>query len=141
MSNTQTENTHHDVSEERHPSHEVAPVSTSNSSREKLWLTPEVDIYDHPDHYALFVDVPGVHENDVELEFEGETLTLSAAVNRKDPSPMLHREYRIGSFKRRFRLNDTVDLESAEAQLSDGVLSVRLPKARATQRRQIPISS
>ena len=120
--------------------HAISPVTPTAGKNETLLLTPEVDIYDHQDHYVLFTDLPGVHERDVELEFEGETLSLVAKVNRKDPTPMLHREYRVGGFRRRFRLGESVDLDNAEAHLKDGVLSVRLPKSRVVKRRQIPIS-
>ena len=129
-----------DATSSRATQHAISPVTPTRATEESLWLTPEVDIYDHEDHYTLLADLPGVHERDVELEFEGETLSLCAKVNRKDPSPMLHREYRVGGFRRRFRLAESVDLDTAAAKLQEGVLSVRLPKSRATRRRQIPIN-
>ena len=51
------------------------------------------------------------------------------------------REYRIGTFQRKFTLSETVDQENVEAQLTDGVLRLVLPKIDRAKTRKIEIKT
>ncbi len=114
---------------------------SDSSSATATWVPP-VDIYEFADRFELYVDVPGIDPNKVDLTLESGVLTLSG--HRSEPNALKHGEepqYRrvergIGHFYRRFVLPDTVDNDKVNASGKDGVLRVTIPKqARAMPRR------
>lgn len=114
---------------------------SDSSSATAAWVPP-VDIYEYADRFELYVDVPGVDPNKVELTLEGGVLTLSG--QRHEPNTHKHAEdaqYRriergVGHFYRRFVLPDSVDSDKVNAAGKDGVLRVVIPKqAKAVPRR------
>jgi len=74
-----------------------------------------VDVYDESAQVRLVADLPGVEKEGIELQCDGETLTISAA------SP--HREY-----DERIRLPTRVDEHSASATFNNGILEVTIDK-------------
>jgi len=101
-----------------------------------------VDIRQESDLIVLEAEVPGVNQGELEITAENGTLTIS--VNRKgDPrdkaNGYLVRERRCGSWSRTFRLPETADLDKVAAQLTGGVLTLRVPKKEEARPRQIPI--
>ena len=67
-------------------------------------------------HYYARIDLPGVKKDDLNLEFESDTVTISA--KRGDRS-----------YESRLRVPDGIEADGAKAELSDGVLTLTLPKA------------
>jgi HSP20 family protein len=117
-----------------------AQQSDGSTSATATWI-PAVDIHEYADRFELYVDVPGVEPNSVELTLEAGVLTLSGARVQKnskgDAEPQSRRiERSQGQFYRRFVLPDTVDSEKVNASGKDGVLTVTIPKqAKALPRR------
>jgi HSP20 family protein len=113
--------------------------SDGSSSATATW-TPAVDIREYADRFELWVDVPGIDPNKVELTLEDDVLTLSG--ERAEES-VTHEELKyqrsergVGRFYRRFVLPDTVDSDKVQAAGKDGVLKVTIAKhAKATPRR------
>lgn len=89
-------------------------------------LTPPVDIFESAQELLLFADLPGVGKEDVTLHFEKDRLTLEA----KTPTVRYHREFLVSS---------GVDVDKTEATVQQGVLRLKLPKAKALQARQIKV--
>lgn len=89
-------------------------------------VTPAVDIFESDKEILLVADVPGVGKDDVTLHFEKERLTLEA---------------RAGDlvFRREFVAARGLDVDKAEASVTQGVLRLRLPKAKELQSRQIRV--
>lgn len=102
---------------------------------------PRVDIVELGEEFRIDAEMPGVAKDDVELHFEKGTLSIRGKVQTpgNSESPYDVREYGVGDFERDFRLGDGIDHELIAAELKDGVLTVRLPKARATLPRKIEI--
>lgn len=104
---------------------------------------PAVDVIEHPDHYELVADLPGVAGSDVEIEFSEGVLqvrgerTLPPA---DESSRVFHQERRAGHFGRTFRFGEDVDVDRIEATFKDGVLRVSIPKSEKTRPRQIPLT-
>jgi HSP20 family molecular chaperone IbpA len=86
--------------------------------------------------------MPGVGPDGVEIEVEGNQLTIEGNVRPKDYQGVkpLHVEYGIGNFYRRFTLGDAIDREAIKAEMKDGVLTLRLAKAQHARVRRIPVS-
>lgn len=108
------------------------------------WV-PAMDIAERAEHYTIQVDLPGVNPDDVELAFEQNVLTVrgtkpSMLDEKTEEEYRLHARERVaGAFERSLRLPDSVDAEGIEAHFDHGVLTVRIPKARAAQPRRIAI--
>ena len=114
---------------------------TSGATTE--WV-PAADVVEYADRFVLFVDLPGVAAEDVDITLEGGALTLAGerTVGRPDePVSHLRRERGRGRFHRRFRLPDTVDADRVKATERNGVLEVTIPKQAAAQPRRIEIAA
>ena len=116
-----------------------------SSSATATWI-PAVDIHEFTDRFELYVDVPGVDPNNVELTLEDGVLTLSGERIHKNPKgdgePQHRRiERSQGLFYRRFVLPDTVDSDRVNAAGKDGVLTVTIPKQAKAMPRRIQIAA
>jgi HSP20 family protein len=95
------------------------------------------------DHYVLRADLPGLSEDDVNVELDDNVLTISG--ERK--SEHEHRKegyYRIeraaGAFSRSLTLPEGIDPDSVQARFEKGVLEVRVPKPEQRKPRRVAIS-
>jgi HSP20 family protein len=103
---------------------------------------PAVDIEEADDAYVVEADLPGVKRNDVNIELVGNELTITGEIKERERKGALRRQTRrIGHFEYRVTLPNQVDAEKIEANLADGVLTVRVPKAERAQRRKIEVKS
>jgi HSP20 family protein len=102
-----------------------------------------IDLYRDGDHYTLNADLPGIDPSSVDLDVDGQYLTIRA--ERVAPSAegraWLARENRSGSFVRRLTLGDSVDRENISASYDAGVLSVTIPVAEKAKARKIEVVS
>jgi len=99
-----------------------------------------VDILETEDAYVIYAVIPGVRPEEIQLQVVDNTLQLSGEVREPSVSGnWLSRERRFGHFRRRLPLPGQVRVEDAEAEYSNGVLVVRLPKAAESGARSIPI--
>lgn len=94
-------------------------------------VVPAVDLLESENGYLLRVDLPGVREDRVNLEFERGVLTLHAP--RGEPARF---EYR-----RAFRISEEVQIDAIKAELRGGVLDLTLPKAPEVRARRIAVKS
>jgi len=94
--------------------------------------TPAVNIRERQDEYLLVLETPGATEDDLTLEVQGDTVTVSGLRANWEVEPCLYhvRERPQGAFRRSFRFDAPIDFEKVSIQLALGELTVRLPKAR-----------
>lgn len=95
-------------------------------------FVPAADILETVQGFELHLALPGVAKEAVSLDFEDNQLVVSgnrpAPATEGENAPKLHRlETRFGEFRRAFRLPETVSVKNISAELTDGVLRVRLP--------------
>ena len=93
--------------------------------------TPVADVYETQDHLVFCLELPGLHQSDLDLKVEGDDLVVQGerGMGRDQQGEQFHRvERTYGKFARKFRLPSNVDRESIEAVYSDGVLRIQLPK-------------
>jgi HSP20 family protein len=106
--------------------------------------TPAVDVVEEKGAFVLKAEVPGVAADQVDVSLDGNVLTLKGEqrYEHEDTREGYRRiERRYGSFQRSFTLPDSVDVDAVEASLSDGVLTVRVPKKPALQPRKIAVQA
>ncbi len=120
---------------------EIEP-SRGEFTREGLYFTPAVDICETETDLLVVVDMPGVSGDKVEIDLKDNILSLTGKMENTTPEGNeLLREYREGNYYRTFRITDTVDQQKIGASMSDGVLTLKLPKAEKAAPRNIPITS
>ncbi len=96
---------------------------------------PALDVCETADAYLIKVDVPGVQESDLRLDFADNVLKLAGERRRpyEANSTRMHRiEREYGAFERRVRLPEDIDPSDVEATLEHGVLSIRVGKRAET---------
>jgi HSP20 family protein len=105
-------------------------------------FAPQVDILETEDELTLLADMPGVDLDGVDIHFENSELTLYGRAARRDEGvEFIHREYGVGNFHRAFTIGPSIDSSKISAQLSDGVLTVHLPKTEAVKPRRIEVTA
>jgi HSP20 family protein len=103
--------------------------------------SPAVDIFENDNSITLLADMPGVKASDLEIDLRENVLTLTGRVTTpgtKNESNVL-REYRPGMFFRQFTLSEAIDQPKIDAQMTDGVLRLELPKVERARPRQITV--
>ncbi len=122
------------------------PTTTSPRARIQLWVPP-VDIYETESAFVIEADLPGVHSENVDIQFDRHTLTISgtrgATLPAKDKAQLrvFSAERPTGSFSRSVRLPEHVDAEKIGARFAEGVLTVQVPKSVGALPRKIAISA
>jgi len=105
-------------------------------------FSPRIDVVENQNDLIVYVDLPGVKQEDVSLTCKGEQLMLHARCDsRVHGTKLLHAEYRIGDYYRAFTLPEQVDRDGIEASLQDGVLTIRVPKAEIARPKRIIVKS
>jgi len=105
-----------------------------------------VDVREDADHIYVEAELPGFKKDEVDINIENQTLTISAEHKESnepsgdEKSQWLLRERRYSRFERSFTLPPTVDAQTVQAKLNDGVLLVTLNKREETKPRRIPVS-
>ena len=112
-------------------------------SRPEPRFRPDVDILESGEEYIVYVDLPGVDEQSVDIRVDRNLLTLDARLSvGPDPSwqPLLT-EYRLGGFHREFQLSEDIDASRVGAKLRNGVLELHLPKSDRHRSRTVPVQA
>ncbi|TMJ96535.1 MAG: Hsp20/alpha crystallin family protein [Actinobacteria bacterium] len=104
--------------------------------------SPLVDVEETDDAFVVEAELPGVKRENVNIELVGNELAITGEVKQRERKGALRRQTRhAGRFDYRVSLPDQVDADKIEANLADGVLTVRVPKSERAQRRKIEIKS
>ncbi|HYZ81522.1 MAG TPA: Hsp20/alpha crystallin family protein [Solirubrobacteraceae bacterium] len=120
---------------------DAPPPTGGNGGTLRRWL-PAMDLVETDDHFVLRADLPGLSENDVNIEVEDRVLTISG--ERKAEHELskegYHRvERAFGSFSRSLTLPEGIDADAVEATFDRGVLEVRIPKPAERKPRKVSI--
>jgi len=103
-----------------------------------------VDVREDADHIYVEAELPGFRKDDVDITLENSTLTISAERkennDQTENADWLLRERRYSRFLRSFTLPPTVDDQTVNAKLNDGVLIVTLNKREETKPRKISVN-
>ncbi len=108
----------------------AAPVGTA------AWL-PMAEEEESEDAYIVRAELPGIPAENVDIELEGNELSITGELGEEHRGKVLSR--RTGKFSYRTSLPGGADSENIDADLTDGILTVRIPKAEEGKRRKIAI--
>lgn len=126
----------------------MAGVGDSPSSaRAQLWL-PAIDLYETETAFMIEADLPGVHQENIDVNFDRGTLTISGTraatlpsnESEKSQLRVFSAERLNGNFSRSIRLPQHVDAEHIEATFAQGVLSLKVPKSKTALPRKIGVN-
>ena len=102
-----------------------------------------IDVREDEKSYTVEAIVPGVKKEDIQVDIDGNEVSISAEVKNekevKDGERVLRTERFYGKTSRRFALALEIDEASAEARYEDGVLKLRLPKKAPANVRKLTI--
>ncbi len=102
---------------------------------------PRVDIWEDAEGITLRADMPGVPREHLQVQVDGDTLTLGGALHiplTQDMQPF-YAEMRGAAWKRSFTLSRELDTGAIQANLKDGVLELRIPKAEHARPRKVSV--
>lgn len=105
--------------------------------------TIPVDLYREGDTYRLDADLPGVDPSNVEIDVDGELLTIRAERSNgaTGDARWLARGRRTGTFVRRFSLGRGIDRDAIAATFDNGVLSLSIPVSEKAKARKIEVAT
>jgi HSP20 family molecular chaperone IbpA len=109
--------------------------------RPEAALLPPVDVIEDATGITLYADLPGVPRDKLNLRVEGDQLTLEGDIELAVTQGMesTHAEVTLPRYRRAFTLSKELDAAKVSAELSHGVLRVRIPKAEHAQPRRIEV--
>jgi len=115
----------------------------AGEGRQRRLYSPRSDILETNDEFIVVADLPGVDENQVEVNLDRNILTITAHPAMEGPQgyQLSYGEYIPGDYERRFVLSDLIDREKIEASVNNGVLHLHLPKAGKAKARRITVHS
>jgi HSP20 family protein len=104
-----------------------------------------VDVREDADHFYVEAELPGFKKDDIDITMENQQLTISAERKEEQKQEgkkgdLLLHERRYSRFLRSFTLPPTVDEQTVNAKLADGVLTITLNKREETKPRRISVS-
>lgn len=117
------------------------PQAPAGSARQEPALLPPVDVIEDTTGITLYVDLPGVPRDKLDLRVDGDQLAIEAETVLPIPAGMeaTHAEVTLSRYRRVFTLSKELDADKVGAELAQGVLRVRIPKADHAQPRKISV--
>jgi len=121
---------------------EAIEPASGEPTREGVYYSPVVDIYETDEKITVVADMPGVLKENVEVDIKDGVLTISGAVEQvPERLKPVYREYDVGGYLRRFTIGDKIDSEKISARLDAGVLTLDLPKADRLRARRVEVQA
>jgi len=102
-----------------------------------------LDVKDEKDAFVLSAVVPGLNAEDIEIEILNDTVSIRGEFKREteENDNYLHRERPSGQFHRSLRFATKLEADKAEANLENGILSLRIPKVPEAQPMNIKVKT
>ena len=103
----------------------------------------KLELTEHDDHYAVKAEIPGVRKEDINVQIDGNLVTIGAEVRKdkeeKKDGRVLRSEREYGYASRSFTLASAVDDGKADAKYTDGVLNLMLPKKATASAKRLNV--
>jgi HSP20 family protein len=112
-----------------------------NGGTARRWV-PAMDLVEDKDNLVLRADLPGLTEDDVNIEVKDGMLTISGerkTKEKKEEEGYYRVERAFGTFSRSLTLPDGIDPEQVNADFDNGVLEVRIPKPEERKPHRVAI--
>lgn len=103
---------------------------------------PAMDLYNKDGKYIVEIALPGLEKKNVDIQVEGNCLTVSGTYGKEtrgDDKRYHYREMRRGSFSRSVTFPENLDPANISAKMEGGVLEIEIPSLRPAENKKIPI--
>lgn len=99
---------------------------------------PATNVKENKNNFSIEVSIPGVEKNNIHLEIDKNVLKISAQKEVKNEEKgnddkVLRQEFGYYSFSRSFSIPENVDISNIEAEHTNGILKIKLPKMNKVQ--------
>ena len=117
-------------------------VAKKGEQAREAALMPPVDVIEDSAGITLYADLPGVARDALHVHVEDDSLFIEGDLGLKIPEGMAssHAEVSLPRYRRVFTLSKELDSDKVSAELKQGVLKLRIPKAEHAQPRRIQVS-
>jgi HSP20 family protein len=117
--------------------------SNAEMTSTRSW-SPAVDIFEDQNEIVVKAELPGLKQEDIDIELTGDTLTIRGErkfedMQRRDNYVRVERAY--GTFQRSFTIGVPVKHEGVTASYKDGILEVHLPKSDETKPKKVQVKA
>ena len=105
------------------------------------FITPSASVTENADGYTLELEMPGVNKDGLDISIENNELSITG--RRSNPvieGTLIHRESRPHNYRRSFEIDSSIDSAKIGARMSQGVVTLTLPKAEEVKPRKIAVS-
>ncbi|MEP6558208.1 MAG: Hsp20/alpha crystallin family protein [Burkholderiales bacterium] len=119
------------------------PAQMPSSRRSKVALTPAIDVFENQDGITLLADMPGVSKDDLDIQIEAHMLTIQGDVTLDQVQGTKASQIadERSHYRRVFTLSKALDADQVSAELNQGVLTLRIPKAAHAQPRKVVVQA
>jgi len=117
-------------------------TNAAEFSRNEPALMPPVDVVEDSAGITLYADIPGVPKDKLNLNVESDVLTIEGEIGLATPQGLdaNYAEVSLSRYRRVFTLSKELDPSKVTAELANGVLKLRIPKAEHAKPRRIEIN-
>jgi HSP20 family protein len=108
----------------------------------RVW-SPLVDVYEDKDAIVLKVELPGIQQDEIDIEMAGETLTIRGERKFEDEARRenyIRIERQYGAFQRSFTIGIPIEEDKVKATYRNGILEITIPKSEATKPKKVQVA-
>lgn len=123
---------------------DVSNETLAEQEQEKampMIIRPVVDIAENKDGVVIYIDLPGVSKDSLDIDVDQEVLTIRGGINLHTPENLdpTYMDIHAGVYERRFTLGEELDKDHIEAKLNQGELRLFIPRSEQHKPRKIEI--
>ena len=111
----------------------------SEAGRGLGYRSLRLNVRDDAEAYVLTAFVPGLKAEDLKIQVLDDVVSIEGSFPGDEAEYML-RELPGGSFRRELQMPSSLDTEKVDAKISDGILTLRLPKAESARPKRIKVA-
>ena len=122
---------------------EKVEKSATPSPETDVVMQPAVDICEDTDGISLWVDMPGVSRDRLDIQVDRDTLVIEghAQIDTPEGIKPIYADVRSTRYRRSFALSSELDTDQIEATMTDGVLNLRIHKRAESKPRKIEVAT
>ena len=114
---------------------------TQEQTRPMRAYLPTADIFETEDALTVVLEMPGVDRSKIDVNVENGVLMVEGTIDfgKYEGLEPVYSEYNVGPFRRSFRISNRINQDQIKAEMSDGVITLTLPKAEEAKARKIEV--
>ncbi len=106
----------------------IDEILTESKKETKIRKEPFFDILETDDGYEVQIILAGINKEDIKIEVDKKIMTVSAERKINEKDKYNYKGTYFGLFEKSFTLPDDVDVDKIESELSNGILSIKIPQ-------------